>query len=492
MIKKIIKKRFEIALGLTFLLALVLRFANYANRWGLASDQARDVIVSTYALSNHLIPIIGPFSSAGPFVYGPQWYWIISLFISLYPGAVITPWLIQSLLYVFTVYVMYLVGKEIINKNFGLLLSFLTAVSIQEVTQSTNLVQPTFIGILSVIIVYFFIRYIKYFKIIDACGFGFMLGLIVNIHFQTVGLLMLLPISIFLSRKSKKHLFYLIIAFFIPFIPLLIFDLRTNFFESKNIIDYYLYGQNKIYFSNRWLAYVGVFWPKVWSNVIGGQVFWGYFIILILSVFSVIEILKRKIIKEILILIIAFIFPFVLLRYYKGQIVDTYITFLHPFILIFTAWVFYKIFNFNKAVFTALFVLMIFTTMQVNLNEITIATNNTSREAIQWKNELERKFPNDKFAIYDYEYQHSHKGLPLVMYLNADGKISDNGMKIGIASNNKKLNFLYHSVITNKDNLKAYNINSSSSADLLGAKWVFINPSAVYKSIEYWYWNKNK
>ena len=129
--KKIVKNN-NVLLYLILGIAAILRFYNYPNRWGLAYDQARDVLVSTYALHNSLIPAIGPFSSAGQFVYGPQWFWIISLMSAVFPNAIITPWIIQSLLYVFTVYVMFLIGKEIIDEKFGLITAFFTAISISS------------------------------------------------------------------------------------------------------------------------------------------------------------------------------------------------------------------------------------------------------------------------------------------------------------------------------------------------------------------------
>ena len=136
----------------------ILRFYNYQNRWGLAYDQARDVLVSLFALNNNLIPATGPFSSAGQFVYGPQWFWIISF---IYPHAIVTPWIIQTLLYVFTIYVMFLIGKEIIGEKFGLLTAFFTAISISQTLQSTNLTSPSMVGIFSIFTTYFFIKYIE-------------------------------------------------------------------------------------------------------------------------------------------------------------------------------------------------------------------------------------------------------------------------------------------------------------------------------------------
>lgn len=492
MINRILSKRYGISVLIIVAVSALLRFINYSNRWGLAADQARDVLVSTYALNNHLIPIIGPFSSAGQFVYGPQWFWIILSMVSVFPPAIMVPWILQTLLYIFVVFVMYLVGKEIINKNFGLLLAFLTAISTAQIGQSTNLTSPSMAGIFSVFCVYFFIRYVKYSKSFDAFFLAFLIGNTINIHFQAIGLLALVPVSFLLSKRNIKQLFVLALGLFLPFIPLLIFDLKTNFFESKNMLDYYFYGQNKVFVPNRWLTYAGIFWPKTWAEIIGGQVIFGYLIIFFASLFSLSEMVKRKMSKEFLGLIISFMAIFVMLRYYKGVIFGSYIAFLDSFILIFTSWVLYKIYKLNKAVFAIVLALLILTTSIVNVKQIVNATNQTSKEAIAWKNILENKFPDEKFAIYDFKYQYPGRGLSLVLYLNADGKIADNGRKIGLALDNSDLNSRFNVIISNKNGFEAYDINSSSSAKLLKEKWIFINPSEIYQSTEYWYWDKNK
>src|SRR3989344_7279890 len=100
-LKKFLKKhRYVLAIGVILAIAVVFRFYNFENRWGLAYDQARDVIVAKEALRLHQPPLIGPFTSAGAFVYGPQWFWITMIMVLVFPFSVITPWVIQILLYV--------------------------------------------------------------------------------------------------------------------------------------------------------------------------------------------------------------------------------------------------------------------------------------------------------------------------------------------------------------------------------------------------------
>jgi hypothetical protein len=282
-------------------------------------------------------------------------------------------------------------------------------------------------------------------------------------------LTVLLPVGLIFGRKDIKNFLALCLGFFIPFIPLIIFDLKTNFFETRNILDYYFYGQYRIYVPNRWLTYAGVFWPKIWSFVIGIKEIVGYLLLILMALISFFEIWKKKIDKNMLSLIVSFFVIFIWLRYYRGELFDSYLIFLHPFVLIFSAWVIYKIFKFNKIIAILLFFVIAFFTIQKDLIEISMAKTPTGKNIEQWKKAIEEKFPNDKFAVYIYKYENSEKALPIILYLNADKRIQDNGRKIGISFNGDKINVLQLKEIP-KD-------------------YIFINPSAVYKSVEEWYSN---
>jgi len=491
--KKFLKNK-KILLYLILGLAFILRFYNYQNRWGLAYDQARDVIVSTYALYNHLIPLTGPFSSAGQFIYGPQWFWIISFLTAIYPNTIITPWIMQTLLYVFAVYIMFLIGKEIIGENFGLIAAFLTAISTAQVLFSTNLTSPSMVGIFSIFTVYFFIRFIKYSKNFDAFLFSFLVATTVNIHFQAVGLLFLLPVAFLLSKRKIKQLGILIIGFTIPFLPLLLFDLRTNFFETRNMLDYYLYGQQRIYVPNRWLTYAGSFWPKAWGDIIGGSIFFGYFTIFCLVILTIVNFIRKKIPKEILGIIISFLLIFIMLRYYKGQIFGGYTVFLDPFVLILTSWVLYEILRFKKSIFYLLILIISISTIYIDVREASAATNLTAKYSFEWSNLLIKKVPNKKFVIYDYNNNFDNMSRPLSLYLYNKNKLDDDGLRIGIINGTPsaimKDQKKFPIILGELGQYQFIDLSASSDASLKKNKWFPVNPSDVYGSLEDWYKNK--
>lgn len=480
--------KYEVAVFLIILVAFVLRFLNFGNRWGLAYDQARDVLVAREALKSFALPLIGPFASAGQFVYGPQWFWILMAMVFVYPFSVITPWVVLTLLYVVIVWIMIVIGRDIHSKKFGLVLGVLTAISGAEIANSTNLTSPSMVGIFSILSIYFFVRYIKTGFIKNAFWMAIMVTTSINIHFQAIGLLILVPISFLLDKsKSLRKLFYLLGGVIIPFVPLILFDITNNFFESRNWIEYIRHGQYLIYVPNRWLTYAGLYWPNSWAKIIGGEAFIAYIIISLFAVLIVIGVVLRKLPKTMFALVLSFLSIFLMLRYYRGERIDSNLAFVYPFILIFTGWVVMQVLKSNRIVGFALILLIVVFTLKADISQIKNGENLTAIQIKDWGGTLIDKFPNQKFFVYDYQYKNVHKSLPLVLFLENKGKIDDKGLKIGFYIATSKTNFKYPAIIGGRGGYQVLNLDATTSAHLSYEGWANINTSQIYKSTVEWY-----
>lgn len=483
--------KYGVTVFLIILLAFILRFYNYENRLGLAYDQARDVLVAREALKSFTLPLIGPFASAGQFVYGPQWFWILMGMVFIYPFSVITPWVVLTLLYVAIVWLMVVIGRDIYSKKFGLVLGAITAISGAEIANSTNLTSPSMVGIFGVLSIYFFVRYIKTGFIKNAFWMTIMIATSINIHFQAIGLLILIPISFLLDKsKNLRKLFYILFGVIIPFIPLIFFDITNNFFESRNWIEYIRHGQYLIYVPNRWLTYAGVYWPSSWVKIIGGEIFLGYIIPALLAIFIIISVILRKLPKVMLALAISFFSIFLMLRYYRGERIDSNLVFLHPFVLIFTGWVVIQVLKLNRIIGFALILLIVVFTLRSDFSQIKNSENLTSIQIEDWGGTLIDKFPDQKFSVYAYQYRNVHKGLPLVLFLENKGKIDDKGLKIGFYIATSKTNFKYSAIIGGRGGYQILNLDATSSAHLSKEEWAPINTKQIYKSTVEWYKDK--
>ena len=179
----------------------------------------------------------------------------------------------------------------------------------------------------------------------------------------------------------------------------------------------------------------------------------------------------------------------VILRYLKTPLFESFYVFIHPFVLVLTAYLIYHLYMFKKGIGMLVFVTVIGGTLITNWQHIQSGENITHMFASTWSHELKQKFPGEKFAVYDYEYKYRDKSFPLVLYLMSEDMIDDNGKRIGIAVTSKEVDHseTYQSIIGNTGSYQVFDLEASSSSQLRGSKWSFVNPSQVYKSTQSWY-----
>ncbi|MEX2007763.1 MAG: glycosyltransferase family 39 protein [Candidatus Levyibacteriota bacterium] len=474
---------------LVILLSVILRFYNYDNRWSLAHDQARDALIGREALRQHKIPTLGPFTSQSAFVMGPIWYWLVAVATILYPWSILTPWIVLSLSYVLVVYLMILIGKELGGKRLGLVVGLLAAISPSQIAQSVDLTNPSGVSIFSALAIYFSIRYIKTKRNLYLFLFPFFIAMAINIHLQAIGLVSLILVSIILQRPGKKGLAALFSGFVLPFLPLIVFDLKHNFYNLRSLIDYYLYGQYRIYVPNRWLTYAGSYWPSAWGHIIGGQTILGYISIFLISIFTVYSTVQRKMTRPLLLIILSFLLIFILLRFYRGERLDSYLIFVNPLVIILTGWVTYSLFKFKRILGLLLFIFLLIGSISKDISNILNSTNYASYQARHWEKVLTKLYPHEKFKVYDYERKFGYATLPLSLYLDFNSKIDDNGMAVGIGviTDTKST---YPRILDDQGGW-IYDLSGSSSAELAKAKWFLVNPSSIYKATEEWYFGKD-
>lgn len=474
----------KIILVCILLVGIFWRFYDLSDRWGLAYDQARDVIIARFALQTHQLPLLGPFSSAGAFIYGPQWFWIVMLGQLFYLPSFMTPWVWQGILCVGAVIIAFLIGKKVEDRYLGLIFALLVAISPDQIQQSVNLTSPSMAGVFSFICLYLFVLYIKYGKAVYSFLLAFFVATTINIHFQAVGLGALLPIAFLFQKKSWKNTWLLIIGFVIPFIPLIKFDLQHHFYESRNWIYYYRYGQNIAYIPTRWISYMSVFWPQLWGRVVGGYFYAGYFLIALFAVALWEPIKSRSLPKTLVTSLLAFFVIFIMLRYYKGQRFDSYFIFTQPFILLFSSWTLYQMIKIKNIIGGVIISILIIFVSYYNWTSMQHSQNLTAMQTRSIEKKLETMYPHEKFSLYSYHFANSSSALPLSLFMSTDTLLTNNGRKIGILTATTSAEFAKS--VYNMNGIMIVDINSSSSAQLKKLDWYRINPEDIYHAAEGW------
>ncbi|MFH0864227.1 MAG: glycosyltransferase family 39 protein [Candidatus Gottesmanbacteria bacterium] len=489
MIKNLLSKYYQQVVFLILLLSFILRFFNYENRWGLAYDQAHDALVARYAVENLKLPLVGPFSSGAQFQTSGIWYWLLMLATLLYRNSIITPWIIITIISLIFIWLMIIVGNELVDKEFGLLAGLLSSVSTAQIAQSTNLTLTAPMAVISLLIIFSMIKYIKTKNYRYIFLLGFFTALAPTIHLQGVVLIIFSIITfIYLRHLDIKAYILFFIGLFLPLTPLIIFDLQNNFVNISGLVNYILFVQYRISYEElgrRWLTYLGVFWPASWARIIGGEVILGYATILSLITFSFYRMVKKQLTKEWLIIMSSFAIFILGLRYVRTPLFDSYLVFLHPFILFLTTWLLLQFKRKNLIIFIFVLLIVIFASLRIDILEIKNSGNSTAKLSQDWRELILNKFPGKKFAVYDHDYKSAGLSLPIVLYLYEQDKIANDGIKIGFSNIIEASSSGLVKVLNGPGGLNLYQLNKSTS-NLVKDRWVSVNPSSIYQSTEEW------
>jgi len=475
---------YSIAIIFVLLIAAGLRFYNYSNRWGLAFDHAHDALVGREAIRQKKIPLLGPFASGANVVGGPQWYWAIAFFTWLYPKSILSPWIGLTSLYVVFVFLMIKIGEELGDRKLGLFAGIITAFSPAQISQGVSLTNQGPMALVAAVPIWALIKYLKTKKAIFAFLLGTGIALGYNIHLQGTSLLFLLPVAVVLGwPHSFKAIFWFFIGFGFQFIPFIIFELRKDFYNLRGLLTYFLYDQYRTGVPNRWLTYVFSFWPELWTRITGGNKWLSFFQGIGISVLVIWGLLRKKIPKRILALVLSFILIFIGLRYYRGPRFESYYVFTHPFILFFSAWFVWQLYQWKKIMAFLLLLFLLAGSMKLNLAHYRVERNRTYPLVKSWERELINKFPGKKFAVYDYHLQTRDKTACLALVLSVEGLIDDHGVKIGVTRRpeppSEKTFYEQEYLLTDISEIKEE-----------GDGWAFLNPSEIWRETEEWYLTK--
>ncbi len=438
-------------LGIIFISGFIFRFFNFPKRYGFDFDASRDSLSASIFSENLSLPLTGAASSAAPFNFGPWYYWGLIIFEKIIP--IYGSWIFVSVISLLTIIVAYKIGESLENKNFGLILAGLFAISPSQIVLSTTLSNPSVIPLFSGLVFLFFVYYLKAKKVIYIFLLSLFLSMGITIHFQLAGFI-IFPILILVFYISRiRNIVLLVFGFLIPLIPIIIFEITNSFQNTKGLVFYFTESRENVYVANRWLFYVRDFWPKFWSETLGLNLAITVAFLFLLGILFLYLLQERKINKIHFMVVAAFVFNFILLRYFPAQKPIYYLYFLQIFIFVFSGFLLFKLIEKRKIkpigllVITVLFILML-------KKDISIAVSESSnREVISIKKELIEKDSNSKFSIFVCEPDLS-QGMGLIYLLSKKNLLSEDGEEMFIKSNCEKNKAILDSNSINPNDLK--------------------------------------
>lgn len=481
------------------LLGIFLRIYNIPFRYSLGEETVRDAVIGIEGARQLQFPLTGSFSSLGPFTFGP-WYAYQLIIATLVMRSNYSPWIYLTLASVLYLFIIYKIGEILRGRNFGLFLSLLAAVSPAQIISATHLTSHNMTNIFAILAIWIFLRLMTRENLSNWWNFalGFDLGIGINLHYQMSGLI-ILPILILLYKpKQYAQFITALIGILATFIPLFFFESNNHWFNTRNMVYYYLHGRNAIYVPNRWLFYVRDFWPAFWSDSLGIPNLIGSIIIILSCVTTSFLFLKKKLPFTIQLLLIAFFVNFVILRYYWGQRFFGYLNFLRPFVFIITALTFFSLakVQYVKYLAYSTCIILVFLALSSSRNET--IRDPFSATIYQQMDIVEQKIIGNKFAVYgcSKKYRGSYNSITFsaVFVLDTKRRIGPNGAKIGLTS----LDCLYPSMSFNAkassypmlNDLGFVDFTNASDSALLKAGWKPVSFESIYTLNARWWFKE--
>ncbi|MBI2028396.1 MAG: glycosyltransferase family 39 protein [Candidatus Levybacteria bacterium] len=491
------KLQFYVFLGI-LLLGIVLRFYNYPYRYSLGEETIRDAVIGIEGARQIQFPLTGSFSSLGPFTFGPWYAYQLIFFYLIFPF-IYSPWIYLSIISIIYIFIMYKIGRLLVGEWFGIILALLSAISPTQIISATHLTSHNNTNLFAALAVWIFLVLIsenksRWWGLL----LGFVIGIGMNLHFQMGGLLILPLIALAYKRKLLNFL-YSSLGVIISFIPMLIFEMNNHWFTTRNIFFYLTEGKNAIYVPNRWLFYVRDFWPSFWADALGIPV---WFAIIVITIFILTLgrlYYKKKIPLALTLLVLAFLFNFVILRYYWGPRFFGYLNFLRPFVFIFTAFAIYNLRY--KRLLIGLIILPFIVYFSFPRVADELGKDGFTMRIYNGVEELEKKYPNKEFTLHtcSKEYKSSYNSVifSTLFILEYKNKYSDKGLRIGINNDceyPKPDNFS-----NNTKEIESYPILSSlgivdfslvSESAIVKAGWEPISLSYLYDRYARWWFKE--
>lgn len=323
------------------------------------TDIARDLLLVEDIVKNKPITLLGPRAGGIPGVFhGPLWLYLnLPAFLIGGGNPTVIGWF-WLLLYVINIYVVYLIGKKVFNKEVGIVAALITTVVTAH--SASSLFNPFGAVILSPVFLYLFYRYFDKHELKYFISSIFVLGLIIQFQmaFGLPILFLTLPILIYTFIKNKKYSHFL--GFLILIIPLstfILFDIKHQFLQTRSVIKFMAGGEspgvvsigdrvhlmltNGTYISNGniWLAY-------------------GFILLIGLSIYGMTRLKDhKKYLRYYLLTAYFYIGYFVVTLLFKGTIWDYYYwPFLNISAVLFAASLMFV----NKKLFFVVFFVLIF------------------------------------------------------------------------------------------------------------------------------------
>jgi len=229
--------RTSLILFIILLLAFFFRFYKLTEWFSFGMDQEYEAFLVKNIVEGNHIPLIGVNAGDTGIYLGPYFIYLSVIPYLLFLGNPLGFAVTASFLGVVVTYLIFVIVKKLFSLPAGLFAAFFYAASFLASYYDRSFWNPMPVPLLSLLIVYFIYRIVrgdgKYLVFL-----AFVFGLIFHTH---LSLLIFTPIVIYVlivnrQKFSRKIIIWSLCVFLFMLAPLLLFELRHNFTNSRAVI----------------------------------------------------------------------------------------------------------------------------------------------------------------------------------------------------------------------------------------------------------------
>lgn len=324
---------------LLFVLLLGAYFRFYQIRGSVTflGDEGRDAIIVKRMIVDHKFTLLGPTISFGNLYLGPIYYYFMIPALWLSNFDPVGPAIMVACFGIATIFLVWKVGRDMFNYKVGLMAAALYSVSALIIIHTRSSWNPNPMPFFSILTIYGLFRTIRdkdgrWLVLVGAC-----LGIAIQLHYIAMVLIATSGLIFLIYRPKIKIGWILagIASFLVLFSPLIFFELRHGFINTKALFNLFL---KKDEFS----ASAGIGFNKFMPITIYDRLFTGFIanrnavVGTVLSIASVISLLFFRIKRKtgdnlgINILILWVVFGIIGIPLYQGTMNDHYLGLLFP------------------------------------------------------------------------------------------------------------------------------------------------------------------
>lgn len=305
------------------LICLFFGFFRINERYTFEWDQEDDAVKVMNMIEQKKPMLIGPrVANANGFFVGPYHYYFLWTFYVATKGDPIAGAIAVVVVSIITSITGYLVTEKLYGKKVGLIAGIIWAATTNIV--SWNVMYTTFFGIMG----YFLCLKVMYSKPKFFPWLMLIYGLATTSHLVPISMGLSVVVAWFLADKKPKikQLFLGTGLFILPFLPIIIFDLRHDFLNFRKIGEFLFLNKNNGE-TNPWWLFLRSFWRGLNLNIFSWDIYSQKILIFISNLLVLViigwEIWQLKI-KQKILTIVWILTPLVILGFYRGNIPEYY------------------------------------------------------------------------------------------------------------------------------------------------------------------------